>query len=269
MSGKKGEKRKPAPLLDYLAIKASTTANRGYINEVREKISALNNVDFERLLSMSGICDVSEDEALQLLACKLSVDGLNNLRNSLRHVPKNITRVVNGIPLRTSLIHKLFTTMTTTRTLSIEELSMCIQFMETFCVVFVGQTDSDEHLWRLTNTEDFSYNKFLTPPVSMCILCENNLTIRNNPSKANLFTLEGPVPCTKITLECRGCAHVYGVCNYTDKSGTHFYPHVVELVEISDVTYMDVKLYKWFPALRFVCYYILCLQIKHEQPFCL
>jgi hypothetical protein len=52
---------------------------------------------------------------------------------------------------------------------------------------------------------------------------------------------------------------VYGVCNYTDKSGTHFYPHVVELVEISDVTYMDVKLYKWFPALRFVCYYILCL----------
>jgi hypothetical protein len=194
MSGKKGKKRKPAPLLDYLAIKASTTANRGYINEVREKISALNNVDFERLLSLSGICDVSEDEALQLLACKLSVDGLNNLRNALRHVPKNITRVVNGIPLRTSLIHKLFTTMTTTRALSIEELSMCIKFMETFCAVFVGQTDSDEHLWRLTNTEDFSYNKFLTPPVSMCILCENNLTIRNNPSKAKLFTLEGPVP---------------------------------------------------------------------------
>ena len=259
MSEKKGGKRKPARLLNYLAIKASTTANRGYINEVREKISALNNVDFERLLSMSGICDVSEDEALQLLACKLSVDGLNNLRNALRHVPKNITHVVNGIPLRTSLIHKLFTTMTTTRTLSIEELSMCVKFMETFCAVFVGQTDSDEPLWRLTNTEDFSYNKFLTPPVSMCILCENNLTIRNNQSKAKLFTLEGPVPCTKITLERRGCAHVYGVCNYTDKSGTHFYPHVVELVEISDVTYMDVKLYKWFPALRFVCYYILCL----------
>ena len=145
MSEKKGKKRKTAPLLDYLAIKASTTAKRGYINEVREKISALNNVDFERLLSMSGICNVSEDEVLQLLASKLSVDGLNNLRNALRHVPKNITRIVDGIPLRTSLIHKLFTTMTATKAhMSIEELSKCIQFMETFCTVFVDQTNSDE-----------------------------------------------------------------------------------------------------------------------------
>lgn len=99
-----------------------------------------------------------------------------------------------------------------------------------------------------------SFNKFLTPPVSLCMQCEKKLTIRNNPSKAKLFTLDGPVPCTKDTLECSDCSHVYGICNYDDKVGAHFYPKdfQVNLVEISDVTYIDLKLYKWFPALRLV-----------------
>ena len=89
--------------------------------------------------------------------------------------------------------------------------------METYCAVFLDETECDDHLWELTKSEEIIYNRFLSPLVSICILRNKAFTIRNNPSKAKLFTLDGPVPCTKITLDCRGCAHVYGVCNYTDK----------------------------------------------------
>ena len=262
MPRKQGEKRKKSSFLDYEAIKASTVANRDYVNEVRGKIAALKDVDFERLMAMSGVFDLNEDEALQLLSSKLSVTGINSLRKAIRHVPKNIMRVLNDVPMRLKLIHKIFTTenvKTDERrsSVSIDELSLYIKFMETYCAAFLDETQSDDHLWELTKTEEIIYNKFLSPPVSLCNLCGKTLTIRNNPSKAKLFTLEGPVPCTKITLECRGCSHVYGVCNYTDKSGTRFYQHNVGIIEISDVSYMDAMLYKWFPALR--CVYILQL----------
>lgn len=265
MPRKQGEKRKKSSFLDYETIKASTVANRDYVNEVREKIASLKDVDFERLMAMTGVFDLNEDEALQLLASKLSVTGVNSLRKAIRHVPKNITRVLSDGPLRLNLIHKIFTTENIKSdercsSVSIDELSLYIKFMETYCAVFLDETESDDHLWELTKTEEVIYNKFLSPPVSICILCDKALTIRNNPSKAKLFTLNGPVPCTKITLECRRCAHVYGVCNYTDKSGTRFYQHDVGIIEISDVSYMDAGIYKWFPALRCVIFQ-LSLQI--------
>ena len=208
---------------------------------------------------MSQVFDLNEDEALLLLASKLSFTGVNSLRKSIRHVPKNIRRVLSDVPLWLNLIHKIFTSENVKSdercsSVSIDELSLYINFMETYCAAFIDETESDDHLWELTKTEEIIYNKYLSPPVSICILCDKALTIRNNPSKAKLFTLDGPVPCTKITLECRGCAHVYGVCNYTNKSGTHFYQHDVGIIEISDVSYMDPFLYKWFPALRCVIF---------------
>ena len=72
-----GKKRKSAALLDYNTIKANAVANKSYLSEVREKIVAVNCVDIQRLLS--GKLDLSEDEALQLLASKLSLTGLYNL----------------------------------------------------------------------------------------------------------------------------------------------------------------------------------------------
>ena len=50
MPRKQGGKRKQSSFLDYETIRASTVANRDYVNEVREKIAALKNVDFEGLM---------------------------------------------------------------------------------------------------------------------------------------------------------------------------------------------------------------------------
>ena len=95
-------------------------------------------------------------------------------------------------------------------------------FNETYCPAFISaKKPSVDHLWKLTQKEDLPFNKFIAPPVARCFQCEKDLTIRNNPSKAKLFTLDGPIPCTKVTLECRCCSYVYGVCNYSEKSGSH------------------------------------------------
>ncbi len=94
------------------------------------------------------------------------------------------------------------------------------------------------------------FNRFLTSPLKMCLRCERSLTMKNYPAKVKVFTMDGPLPCSKITLECRSCSCVYGVCNFSDKLKMHFYPEEmqIELVEVSNVTYLDLELYKWFPA---------------------
>jgi hypothetical protein len=76
--------------------------------------------------------------------------------------------------------------------------------------------------------------------------------MHNDPSKATLFTSEGPIPCSKISLECRDCSIKYGVANYSEEKGTHFYPEELEVdeIEVSNVTYIDRKLYRWIPSLR-------------------
>ena len=257
MSKKQAKKRKPS-LFDPDEIKATLAAQTNYLREVREKIRALNDVDFGRL--MADGCALTEDEALQLLASKISVTGLYNLRTALKHVPDNITRVLNKIPLRTTLILKIFNSMASPgsecENITIDDLSLYIKFAETYCSSFLKVKESDDHLWKLTGSEELVFNKFVTPPVSQCLQCDKKLSVRGNPSKAILFTLDGPVPCTKVTLECRECFHVYGVCNHRNESGTRFYPKDfnIELVEVSNVTYFHLQLYKWFPSLRLVNY---------------
>jgi hypothetical protein len=251
MSSKK--KKRPSGMFDFGNVLSKFEDEKRNLDAIRERLKAVNEIDLGRLLS--DACVLMEDEALQLLASKLSFEGLLNLRDAVRHVPKNIPRVVNGISLRYSFIFKILESLPSQHlVMSMADFQMYVKFAETYCPNFIAEKKASDHLWKLTQTEDLPFNKFLTPPVARCIQCQKDLTIRNNPSKAKVFTLDGPIPCTKVTLECRCCSYVYGICNYSDGSGSHFYPksdeYDVELIEVSNVTYFDAKLYKWFPSLR-------------------
>ena len=57
MPRNQGEKK--SSLLDYETMKASAVVNRDYLNEVKGKIAALKDVDFERLVAMSGVFDLN------------------------------------------------------------------------------------------------------------------------------------------------------------------------------------------------------------------
>ena len=255
LSMAQSKKKRTSGMFDFQNMQSKFQEERRNLYDVRERLKAVNEIDLARL--MSDACALTEDEALQLLASKLSIEGLLNLRDAIQHVPNNIPRIVNGISLRIRFMFKTFESLPLSHlvNMSISDFQMYVKFVETYCPMFIAaKKPLADHLWKLTQTEDLPFNKFITPPLARCFQCEKDLTVRNNPSRAKVFTLDGPIPCTKITLECRSCSYVYGVCNYSDESGSHFYPksdeYDVELIEVSNVTYFDAKLYKWFPSLR-------------------
>lgn len=253
MSHSKPKKKKPSGLFDLDSIKAKVEDEKRCHNRIRESLRALKEVDLQCIMADALV--LKEDEALQLLACKLSVEGLLNLRFALQHVPDNIPRVINGISLRLTFVFKVYSSLPSqsSENLSVENFMLYVRFAETYCSSFLSELkECKSHLWGLTQKENMPFNKFLTPPVTTCLQCQKKLSLRNYPSKAKLFTQEGPIPCSKVTLECRDCSHVYGICNYSNESGTLFYPpeYCIQLIEVSNVTYFDPKLYKWFPSFR-------------------
>lgn len=248
------KKKKTSGMFKYDAIKASArSSQQECVGDVQRWLSCLKEVDLSRIMEERST--LTEEEAIQLLAIKLSMKGLDNLRKAVSHVPGNITRVVNGKSMRLTYIFKILENFPSHEQVSYDDFVLYMQFIDKYCSVsFPISKETETELWKLTEKENVNYNKFLTPPVSNCIHCEKLLTVRNNPCKVKLFTLDGTIPCTKITLECRDCSFVYGVSNYADKEGTHLYPIEIyierPLIEVSNVTYFDHKLYKWFPALR-------------------
>ena len=93
-------------MFDFENMQSKFQDERRNLNAVRERLRAVNEIDLARL--MSDACALMEDEALQLLASKLSFKGLLDLRDAIQHVPNNIPRIVNGIFLRLSFIFKIF-----------------------------------------------------------------------------------------------------------------------------------------------------------------
>ena len=172
-------------------------------------------------------------------------------------MPRNIPRSVDGVPLRLTYIYKIFKTLSLSHgshdeDLEIQEAGEYVRFLEAHCHNFLSTQYGGDEFWTLSEKECSPFNKFLTPPVRACLRCEKLLTMRNYPSKAKLFTTDGPLPCSKITLECRACCCTYGPCSFSDELGCHFYPAEmrVDVVEVSNVTYVDLELYRWFPPLR-------------------
>ena len=90
-----------------------------------------------------------------------------------------------------------------------EEIELLCSFLESYCPEFLNVptlTTTCQSIWSLTQDEGIYFND--------CLDCEKLLNMHNKPFKATLFTLEGPVPCTKITLECRDCLVRYGIAKF-------------------------------------------------------
>ena len=183
------KKKRTSGMFDFQNMQLKFQEERRNLYDVRKRLKAVNEIDLARL--MSDACALTEDEALQLLASKLSIEGLLNLRDAIQHVPNNIPRIVNGNSLRIRFMFKMFESLP----LSISDFQMYVKFVETYCPMFIAaKKPFADHLWKFTQTEDLLFNKFITPPLARCFQCEKDLTVRNNPSKTKVFT-----------LECRSC----------------------------------------------------------------
>ncbi len=261
MLNRKAKKKKSYTLLDFNSIKAGMEEKDKCLSDIHGHLEALRNIDMKIIVEAANTISSSplqEGEVLQILACKLSVPILNLLRAAIHHIPDNIPRLVNSISLRLTYIFNVFNALSPNKNggLSIDDVGLYVKLLETYCPTFLTKHDHREDLWALTEKENMPYNRFLTPPVRTCLRCQKLLTMRNYPANVKLFTTEGPIPCSKITLECRNCSCVYRVCNFHDELGNHLYPAEIncsriEMIEVSNVTYIDLKLYKWFPSLRY------------------
>ena len=252
------KRKKQSERFDLDNVRAVVRSNQTCLDKIREHIMALCDVDLQHLLSEKA--KLTEEEALDLAVLKVGVHGITVLKQVLQHVPSNLSRVTKGSSMRYCYVLKIFKALVrdaTAHSMKEDDFRLLCDFLESYCEEFLATEPSkiatDTNVWNLTQSERVNFNKFLTPPISNCLRCNKQLSMHNDPSKATLFTSEGPIPCSKVSLECRDCSFRYGVLNYSDEEGTHFYPEQLPthgMVEVSNVTYIDGTLYNWIPSLR-------------------
>lgn len=161
-----------------------------------------------------------------ILAFKFTFRGVYLLKVVIELVPKTYSMKQSefgSVSQRPQLINKKTSAGDTpVVSLNRDEVEFTVNFMESNCVQFLsmGEPLEENNLWEISERSEYHLTKFLAPPVSTCLSCEGNLTMHNWPTRARLFSLEGPVPASKITLECRNCKISYGIARYThdDKS---------------------------------------------------
>lgn len=121
------------------------------------------------------------------------------------------------------------------------------------------QYNVDETLHTLSKKSGTAYTSFLAPPTSACLneCCPrfgnlHSLHQHHLPITVSLFTLEGPKPGTKICLKCRECNTIYNYSSFGKKKteGERFYNDVRDYVEVSDVTFCDRRLLRFYSLLR-------------------
>ena len=195
---------------------------------------------------------LDENQALLLLASTLTFSGVVTLKMALNHVPSSYNSIPRGtnVPLRFVLVSDIVRKRGLE--LSPSEVQKYAGILERCCQSFSSSAlGIDDALWDLTGEGNTRYNRFIAPPVQYCLTCDTGLTVYNPSSNAIVFEVTGPLPATKITLECRNCNTKYGICYFSNERGKHLYPEEFQshLVEASTVTYMDKNLYKWIPSL--------------------
>ena len=193
-------------------------------DELDNVFQSLNAVEISVVLEKN--LNITEEQALLLLCSRISFSGLVTLKFSLDHVPKTYSSVQRetGAPIRFSFVTDIMRKRGFE--LSPVEVQRYVQMLERCCPNFLlSSLDITETLWTLTEERGYRYNKFIAPPVETCLNCDNALSMHNLPSKAVIYGAKGPLPASKITLQCRRCQIIYGVGNYTDDSGQHLYPN--------------------------------------------
>lgn len=195
---------------------------------------------------------INEDQALFLLSSQMSFCGVVYLKLALDDVPSSYSATTRGTstPIRyvfvADIMNKKGFPMTPNNAKTYSE------FLERYCRNFLSSYIAlGEVLWALTEEKDYRYNKFISPPVESCLKCDESLTMHNQPSKAIVHGTTGPLPASKVTLECKNCKTTYGIGHFSDEDGRHFYPSDKQspLIEASNVMYMERNFYKWIPSL--------------------
>ena len=110
-----------------------------------------SHVEFLRSVDLNEVDNLKEDEALATLSAKLTLNGLSVLKLAMSHVPCTYTmrcREFQCFPLRTVLIHKIFTACCSSRSRdSLADVHQYVSFLEKYCTEFICSPE----VYRTTN----------------------------------------------------------------------------------------------------------------------
>ena len=195
---------------------------------------------------------LSDSSIIAYLTSKLSLVGVCGLIFALDHVPQNFPNRLETISKILRAILREHNGTSSLTTLSIDDLKICIQLLSKCSTLPNMQINFDDVMSHLSEGENFGYMKFLCPPVTKCITCNQNLRSTTKPTRVTFFTSTRPLPGCKITLKCDHCNLNYNPTMFGNKTdGFQFYQNTykVDVVEISDESYAEGTLHEWMACL--------------------
>ena len=131
-------------------------------------------------------------------------------------------------------------------------------------IPLVDRQESDDIqsiLQQVSQDKGVAHTAFLVPPVCQCINAECKdfqsgkfLSKHHKPITVTLFTVNGPVPATKILYRCRECNTNYNYAMYGQKffQGERFYSTQRPYIEITDEVYCERNLFRLYSLLRYL-----------------
>ena len=85
-----------------------------------------------------------------------------------------------------------------------------------------------------------------TPPIGHCFHCKSALVRYNKPVKVKVHGLSGTSDGVKVSLKCNRCNTFYGYSRFGSlQQGWNLYPNSREMVEGTDVCFVDRILLQW------------------------
>ena len=225
--------------------------------ELFESVNTLkSNLTIKKISELLRLRRRENDiDAASLLALMFGFDTVTWVMAAIQHVPRVFSRRKNS---RARIIFDIANSLNQEKNLSLPVVDEIVKFIEEFVpelnVLETQRTRFEDALAGLNGKEGLNYGGFIAPPVEDCALCGTALTAPNALSSCILYTIDGPKPCTKLSLRCQGCKVSYGHTMRHHSSGNaSYYPKDVTrkdpFVEVTNVVYMEKKLYRWIPSL--------------------
>ena len=226
-----------------------------FLNAVSEVMVQYKNLPFENL---------SSNEIELVLVCIFGLRGVSALKTAMDVVPNQLS-TDHQIHYMANIVGVVVDPAS-----KFDTSNIIRSFLphSTKVAYFHHDINGTEVLRNASYATGIAHTAILAPPVSSCICTQCSslgrpLYRHHSPTTVTIFTLNGPIPGTKINLKCSDCSTIYNYCMYGQKAnnGEQFYDGCLrKYLEISDEVYCERSLFELYCQLRyFINKLCLCL----------
>ncbi|CAB3985836.1 Hypothetical predicted protein [Paramuricea clavata] len=240
------------------------------INSLKSNLSVKKVSELLRLR-----CKENDIDAASLLSLMFGFDMVSWVMATIQHVPRVFSRRKNSCA---KIIFEIANKLCQEKHLSLPVVDEMVKYIEEFVpelnVLETQQTRFEDALSSLNGKDGVNYGGFIAPPVEDCMLRGTVLTSPNALSSCTLYTVNGPKPCTNLSLRCQGCKVSYGrsMTHYSSGNASYYPKEIIRkdnLVEVTNVVYMEKKLYRWIPSLINHCFVSFeDFSISYNEVYC-